>query len=502
GSKSTRATVACSRAEHASARPTDAHPGRRGRADAAGATRRCVARGRLRDGLRRQRRRRAPPRRDRALRRGGARPRAAAHRRGHGAEIVACLGPRNARAGAHRARQLAREGRRHRCGCRRLPDQAVPHGGAAGATAGVAAPRRRTFERGTALRTAGARHAQRPRDRRRSPVAADRPRIPRPRLPDPPLRPGGLAQRPDRAHLRAGLRSRLEHGRGLHCAPAQEASARHDRDGPRPRIPPRGATMTGKAAGGTSRGSLRSRLLAGTLFWIAVSIVAAGWSLGSLFRQHVEAQLHAELTTHLDQLTANIGVDDAGRPLLQRPLSDPRLERPYSGCYWQVDAIDGARGLLPSRSLWDSVLDAPRDAPGDGEIHRHRIDGPEGARLVMVERVIRIDETPSGNGGTFRLIAAFDEALMDEPVARFRSALWLALGALAAGLVLAAVMQVRVGLAPLRSLRAALAAVHGGATQRLEGNFPGEVMPLVDEFNRVLAQKAGVVERARTQAGN
>lgn len=260
--------------------------------------------------------------------------------------------------------------------------------------------------------------------------------------------------------------------------------------------------MTETAAGGTSRGSLRSRLLAGTLFWIAVSIVAAGSSLGSLFRQHVEAQLHAELTTHLDQLTANIGVDEAGRPLLQRPLSDPRLERPYSGCYWQVDAIDGARGLLRSRSLWDSVLDAPRDAPGDGEIHRHRIDGPEGARLVMVERVIRIDETSPGNGGAFRLIAAFDEALMDEPLARFRGALWLALGALAAGLVLAAVMQVRVGLAPLRSLRAALAAVHAGATQRLDGNFPGEVMPLVDEFNRVLAQKAGVVERARTQAGN
>jgi len=260
--------------------------------------------------------------------------------------------------------------------------------------------------------------------------------------------------------------------------------------------------MTATAAGGSPRRSLRFRLLAGTLFWIAASIVAAGWSLGSLFRQHVEAQLQAELTTHLDQLTANIGVDDAGRPLLQRALSDPRLERPYSGCYWQVDAFDGARGLLRSRSLWDSVLDAPRDTPGEREIHRHRIDGPGGARLVMVERVIRIDETPPEKGGTFRLIAAFDEALMDEPVARFRSALWLALGALASGLVLAAVMQVRVGLAPLRNLRTALAAVHGGATQRLDGDFPDEVMPLVDEFNRVLAQKAGIAERARTQAGN
>ena len=38
------------------------------------------------------------------------------------------------------------------------------------------------------------------------------------------------------------------------------------------------------------RGSLRLRLLLGTLVWIAVSIVAAGWGLGSLFSQHVAMQ--------------------------------------------------------------------------------------------------------------------------------------------------------------------------------------------------------------------
>ena len=37
----------------------------------------------------------------------------------------------------------------------------------------------------------------------------------------------------------------------------------------------------------TPQTSLRLRLLIGTLFWIVVSIVAAGWGLGSLFRQHV-----------------------------------------------------------------------------------------------------------------------------------------------------------------------------------------------------------------------
>lgn len=255
------------------------------------------------------------------------------------------------------------------------------------------------------------------------------------------------------------------------------------------------------------RGSLRLRLLAGTLFWIAASIVVAGWGLGNLFQRHVEAQFYAELTTHLDQLTAQLTLDGNGRPVLALPLSDPRLSRPYGGAYWQIDLLaDGGQassvGQLRSRSLWDRVLTAPQDAPADGEIHRHRIAGPEGAMLGILERSVRIDDTPDRKPRTFRLIVAADESLMSGPVSRFGGALWLALGILGSGLVLAALIQVYVGLAPLRKLRAALGEVRSGETQRLDGDFPVEIMPLIEEFNSVLAQNAAVVERARTQAGN
>ena len=258
-----------------------------------------------------------------------------------------------------------------------------------------------------------------------------------------------------------------------------------------------------------SHGSLRLRLLAGTLFWIAASIIAAGWGLGNLFQRHVEAQFHAELKTHLDQLTAQLTLDEKGQPALALPLSDPRLSRPYSGCYWQIDEIKDSNdrtlatsGMLRSRSLWDHVLAVPQDTPANGEIHQHRIAGPEGEALGMVERSVRIEETPDGKPRSFRLIAAADESLMSEPVARFSGALWLALGILGAGLVLAALVQVFVGLAPLRKLHAALGKVRSGETPQLDGDFPAEIMPLVDEFNTVLAQNAEVVERARTQAGN
>lgn len=122
--------------------------------------------------------------------------------------------------------------------------------------------------------------------------------------------------------------------------------------------------------------------------------------------------------------------------------------------------------------------------------------------LGMVERSVRIDETADGKPRTFRLIAAADESLMSEPVRRFSGVLWAALGVLGAGLVIAALVQVFVGLAPLRALRSALGKVRSGETQRLEGDFPAEITPLIEEFNSVLAQNAEVVERARTHAGN
>lgn len=257
------------------------------------------------------------------------------------------------------------------------------------------------------------------------------------------------------------------------------------------------------------RRSLRVRLLVGTLFWIAASILVAGWGLGTLFRQHVTAQFHAELTSQLDQLSAQFALDGQSRPQLTLALSDPRLTRPYSGYYWQVDQLgDGAAnrpaavGQLRSRSLWDHVLTLPTDALNDGATHQHRVMGPQGQMLGVVERSLRIEDSPDGQARSFRLMTAANERLMHEPVERFSGMMWLALGVLAAGLMLAAVVQVLVGLAPLRTLRAALVKVRQAETQQLEGAFPMEIMPLIDDFNEVLAQNAEVVARARTHAGN
>ncbi len=246
------------------------------------------------------------------------------------------------------------------------------------------------------------------------------------------------------------------------------------------------------------RGSLRVRLLAGSLIWILAALTVTDLVLADLFRQHVARRFQSELQTHLEQLTANLEIDAGGAPRLRAELSDPRLRKPYSGLYWQVDAAD-RKGLLRSRSLWDAVLTVPADILADGQVHVHSIDGPDDSRLMAVERMIHPAEQPEAS---LRLIVAADERDMAEPVREFNGLLATALAVLALGLVVAMGLLVSVGLAPLRRLRKALAEIRDGRARRLAGAYPQEVQPLVDELNTLLQRDEEVVARARTQAGN
>lgn len=255
---------------------------------------------------------------------------------------------------------------------------------------------------------------------------------------------------------------------------------------------------------GLSGRSLRIRLLVGTLAWIVVTIAIAGWGLAGLFHRHVAEQFRIGLESHLEQLTANLAIDQNEKTYLATPLSDPRLSRPNAGLYWQIDRLDNRqaltkRGVLRSRSLWDHVLVVPDDTPSDGVIHQHRVEGPGGLPLEMIERVVYPAERPEQ---PLRLIIAADASLITEPVDRFKGLLAWSLGTLGLGLVIGAVVQVLVGLRPLGDLRKALAAVHEGHGQGIGGTFPREIQPLVDDFNEVLAYNARILNHARTQAGN
>jgi signal transduction histidine kinase len=68
--------------------------------------------------------------------------------------------------------------------------------------------------------------------------------------------------------------------------------------------------------------------------------------------------------------------------------------------------------------------------------------------------------------------------------------------------MVAGFVQVRRGLAPFQWLRARLATVRDGSAARLEGRYPAEVQPLVQDLNSMLEHNEQAVRRAIAQAGD
>lgn len=247
--------------------------------------------------------------------------------------------------------------------------------------------------------------------------------------------------------------------------------------------------------------SLRQRLLLVTLLIAGLTMVISGFALSALFRDHVRQQYVERLTADLDQVLARLEVDSKGQPTLDAArLSDPRWTRPHSGLYWQVDGagVDSKPGLLRSRSLWDEDLVAPIDTPRPGELHVHDVLNHRNEPLLLIERGLRAD----GAARPWRVMVAASTEPLAQAAQRFDSVLIGALLVLMLLLCAGAFLQVSLGLAPLSRLREALSALRDGRTQRLEGRYPIEVQPLVDDLNSVLDQQSLTLERARTQAGN
>jgi signal transduction histidine kinase len=243
-------------------------------------------------------------------------------------------------------------------------------------------------------------------------------------------------------------------------------------------------------------GSLRFRLLAGAALWIATALALSGVALDALFRRHVDNQFVTRMTGQVEEMVAVVRLGADGRPKLARPLSDPLFRRPYSGLYWQVQDTVGIAAR--SRSLWDTALELPTDPLADGALHRHRIDGPAGQKLIAFERAVLLPDASQ----PLRLVVATDERTVTALTRSFAAILAWSLSVLAVGLIAAAAAQVLGGLRPLGRLRRALSVIRAGGAERLDGRYPDEIQPLVDDLNTVLAHNQSMLARARREAGD
>lgn len=256
---------------------------------------------------------------------------------------------------------------------------------------------------------------------------------------------------------------------------------------------------------GLTRPSLARRLTILAVGWSFAALVIAAVVLALLFQQAALRRFDAGLSDLIDNLISGSTVEAA--EVVAPALTDQRALRAYSGRYWDIAEPapgGGVRSLVPSRSLWDSSLKIPDDLPKRLKANPRRpiaFDAPgvqPGERLRVVARWTSLP----GRDAPLVFIAAEDRRPIDREVRNFFTTTAIAFALLGVGLIAAVIVQVRVGLQPLRSLRHEVANVRRGKAERLQADYPSELRPLTDELNALVAHNQETVERQRTHVGN
>jgi signal transduction histidine kinase len=230
--------------------------------------------------------------------------------------------------------------------------------------------------------------------------------------------------------------------------------------------------------------------------WIAALLGLGGLALERVLSETLTASFDEQLANNLNAMINVAELDEMGEVKLLRPLGDQRFAEPYSGLYWQISG--GGHLPFPSRSLWDREL-APLPATADCRrpcaLASRQFAGEP---LRVIGRRVRLP----GSAVAFEFQVAQSSRDLDAQLQRTRAILVRSLSLLGLGLIAMAALQSTYGLAPLKRVSDAIAAIRSGRARRVGAQFPVEVAPLVTEINELLDQAEAQAEAARRHAGN
>lgn len=244
--------------------------------------------------------------------------------------------------------------------------------------------------------------------------------------------------------------------------------------------------------------SLRARVaIVAVLTAIIVAGVVAA-AVQGLFERHVEREVLAELDADLRFLARSLVLVNGTATLRVDPLPDPRFQEPLSGLYWQVwNDANGATVRSPSLGSWEFPLQS--DDLRAGERHRHIVVGPEGTKMVVLER--RIDDA-AGTAAGFRVAVAVDRKLLAAANRAFVFDLLPVLAVITGGLLAAFALQGAIALWPIERARRAVRQVRAGRRERLGEALPSELQGLAADFDALLEAQRQSIRLARERAAD
>ena len=230
--------------------------------------------------------------------------------------------------------------------------------------------------------------------------------------------------------------------------------------------------------------------------WITLLLLAGGFALDRVLSRTLTHSFDEQLLLELNSMIAASEIGPDGEVRFTRPPADQRFVEPYSGKYFQISGA-GVE-TFPSRSLWDRQL---RKAVLHSDTEPHVYDSYEfGAQEPL--RIAERDAIIPGSKVRWRFQVAQSREIIDDQIKQLRSTLFWSFAVLGAGLLILAALQTVYGLWPLRRVRREVAMIRSGEETRIGENFPGEIRPLTEEINQLLAHSEAQAEEARRHAGN
>jgi signal transduction histidine kinase len=256
--------------------------------------------------------------------------------------------------------------------------------------------------------------------------------------------------------------------------------------------------------------SLAARLL--TIALVSVTgLVVVGWIAYAQFnRQLLSLLIDPEIQSVADNLIGNAGPGLSGELALQDVPYDPRYSQPLSGRYFQIARVHDPDGRLDVQVISPSLFDTTIRLDPTLQRSLTALTAPRGPHFVDVEgpdrvplrAIVRVEQIPRLQGRFLFVVGVAPQAII-APAANLVGLAFAAFVAFCAMMVAAVtVLQVRIGLEPLRQLQRDIADVRRGQAERLAGEYPAELQPVTQELNALVDHNREVVERARRHVGN
>ena len=231
--------------------------------------------------------------------------------------------------------------------------------------------------------------------------------------------------------------------------------------------------------------SLRARLAFGAALVLVAFIAAAGVAVQRAHADSVRAVHFSRLQASIYLLLAHAELDDGGALVMPAAVAEPRLSLPQSGLYAGIYNVNRKEQWRSASSVG---VAAPlrKDGVAPGEWRNEAVDAAERSFLAVSYGV---NWAAGRQQAPLVLSVAEDRAEFDREIATFARTLWLWLGGAGVLLLLAQLLLLRWGLAPLRRIAAEIRRVESGEQAAIEGRYPDEIAPLTDNLNTLIQQE-------------